>query len=30
MTAEIFQFPATRRTHNIQVAANQAQRKKLA
>ncbi|MBA6091195.1 hypothetical protein H4C81_20235 [Pseudomonas monteilii] len=30
MTAEIFQFPVTRRAHNNQVAANQAERKKLA
>ena len=30
MTAEIFQFPAKRRVHNNQVAANQAERKKLA
>jgi len=30
MTAEVFQFPAKRRLHNNRVAANQAERKKLA
>lgn len=30
MTAEVFQFPERRRVHNNQVAANQAERKKLA
>ncbi|MCX2684056.1 hypothetical protein OO306_00655 [Pseudomonas sp. DCB_AW] len=30
MTAEVFQFPTTRRLHNNQVAANQAERKRLA
>lgn len=30
MSAEIFKFPASRRQHNAQVNANQAERKKLA
>ncbi|MNJ69306.1 hypothetical protein D3C77_656420 [compost metagenome] len=30
MSAEVFQFPASRRAHNHLVAANQAERKKLA